>query len=110
MKHLLSVVFCGILLFGGVQVFAADTTKVSVAKKPAADAGITVPGGFKAVIFADTVGRSRHLTVDPLGNVFVKLERLKNGNGIVKLQDNNQDGKADKTASFGNFVGTGIAV
>jgi glucose/arabinose dehydrogenase len=110
MKHLITVIFCGALFLCRVPVFATDTTKVSGRKVPAADAGITVPGGFKAVIFADTVGRSRHLTVDQQGNVFVKLERLKNGNGIVKLQDNNKDGKADKISSFGNFVGTGIAV
>ena len=40
----------------------------------------------------------------------MKLSRLKNGTGIVRLRDKNGDGKADEVKNFGDFPGTGIAV
>jgi len=71
---------------------------------------ITIPAGFKAVVVADNVGNARHLTVSPNGDVYVKLERLKDGKGILRLRDNNGDGQADDITGFGNYVGTGIAI
>lgn len=71
---------------------------------------IKVPAGFKAQIFADDVGRARHMAVTPEGHVYVKLARPEDGKGIVVLQDLNNDGKADRQTSFGNFPGTGIAL
>jgi len=67
--------------------------------------------GFKATVFAENLGKARHLAVDPAtGTVFVKLDKLKNGKGIVELRDTNKDGKADQTTMFGTFPGTGAAV
>ena len=45
-----------------------------------------------------------------MGIVFVKLERLKNGIGILRLRDTNNDGVADDISGFGNYGGTGIGV
>ena len=78
--------------------------------KPEDEVQLKLPAGFSARIFADDVGRARHLVVTPQGNVFVKLSRLENGKGIVLLQDLNKDGKAEKRTGFGDFPGTGIAL
>lgn len=77
---------------------------------PQDETNLKLPAGFRAEVFADGVGRARHLVVTPQGNVFVKLGRLEGGHGIVMLQDLNKDGKADKQTAFGDYPGTGIAL
>jgi hypothetical protein len=86
--------------------------------------GLTLPPGFCASVFADNLGRARHLTVAPNGDVFVNTwsssyTDLKNAAGgyIVALRDTNRDGKADDITRFGSVHqdgkaggGTGIAV
>ena len=73
-------------------------------------AGLQLPQGFSASIFYDNLGRARHLSVAPNGEVFVKLSRLKDGKGIYKLTDANHDGVAETAVGFGNYTGTGIIV
>jgi len=75
-----------------------------------ADPNLTLPKGFQATVFADGLDRARHLAVNSNGEVFVKLDKLKGGKGIVFLQDINGDGKADKQTGFGDFKGTGMAI
>ncbi|GAB3319529.1 sorbosone dehydrogenase family protein [Larkinella ripae] len=72
--------------------------------------GLKLTTGFGALTVAEDLGSARHITVDPAGTIFVKLNKLKDGKGIVELQDTNGDGKADKTVSFGNYAGTGVAI
>ena len=76
----------------------------------AADTSIKLPAGFIAVTVADNLGRARHLAVAPNGVIFVKLNRLKDGKGIVRLQDTDGNGTADKVVSFGGYGGTGMAI
>lgn len=71
---------------------------------------IKLPERFTYTVFADTLGRARHLVVSEKGDVFVKLEKLKNGNGIYQLKDQNGDGIADSYKGFGNYTGTGIGI
>ena len=56
------------------------------------------------------MGRARHMVVATNGDIFVKLEKLKDGKGIYRLHDSNGDGKPDEVTGFGNYVGTGIAL
>lgn len=70
------------------------------------NAGLTTPEGFRAEIIADGLGRTRHLTVTPQGNIYVRLNRLVEGNGTIYLKKENDTYK--KATSFGNFAGTGI--
>jgi glucose/arabinose dehydrogenase len=77
---------------------------------PQEDSALKLPDGFSARIFADDIGRARHLVVTPQGFVYVKLARLEDGKGIVLLQDLDKDGKAEKQTAFGDFPGTGIAL
>jgi glucose/arabinose dehydrogenase len=74
------------------------------------DAGIRVPEGFDAQIFAEGVGRARHVAVRDNGDVFVALRRPTQGGGVVALRDENGDGAADRSAYFGDHAGTGLAI
>src|SRR5215203_2216849 len=80
------------------------------AQKPSTNVTITLPTGFSSTVVAKNLGRARHLTVNSNGDIYVKLERLKGGKGIVRLRDKNGDGQIDDTTGFGNYVGTGIAI
>lgn len=71
---------------------------------------INLPAGFASQVMAKNLGRARHLVVNSNGDIYIKLERLRNGSGIIRLRDKNGDGKIDDTAGFGNYVGTGIAI
>src|SRR5690606_30523539 len=80
-----------------------DTTT----KLPAAvvDPGLTLPDGFTATTVAENLGRVRHIAVTDNGNIYAKLERLKDGKGILLLKG----GDPAALSSFGNYPGTGIA-
>lgn len=74
------------------------------------NAGLKLPAGFTAVKIAEGLGAARHLAVTSAGDVFIKLDNLKDGKGIYWLHDSNNDGKADETLGFGNFTGTGLYI
>ena len=57
---------------------ANDTTRTAASNAPATastcsgdNGGLTLPSGFCATIFADSVGHARHLVVAPNGDVYV---------------------------------------
>jgi glucose/arabinose dehydrogenase len=71
---------------------------------------LKLPGGFQVEVIADSLGAARHLAVTSNGIVYVKLAKLKNGKGIIALQDMNGDGNSYKKTGFGNYIGTGIYI
>lgn len=71
---------------------------------------ITLPKGFSAKVVAEKLGRARHIAVNSNGDIYVKLERLRDGKGILRLRDNNGDGVMDDVFAFGDYPGTGIAI
>jgi glucose/arabinose dehydrogenase len=76
------------------------------------DGAISLPAGFCVTVFADDVGRARHITVTPSGDVFVAVADAFDGSstgGIVALRDVNGDGQADRRERFANQGGNGIA-
>jgi glucose/arabinose dehydrogenase len=95
---------------------------------PCADAtngGITLPQGFCATVFADSLGHARHVAVAPNGDVYVNTwsgsyypgeeGQSRRGGFVVALRDTTRDGKADVKEVFGgtargNGGGTGIAL
>src|SRR5882762_7859737 len=104
---------------------AAAPDAAATAKKTCeGDAGIAVPAGFCASIFADNLGHARHLAVAPNGDVYVNTwssmyTMMKNAPGgyIVALRDADHDGRAEIVERFGTIHqdgkpggGTGIAV
>jgi glucose/arabinose dehydrogenase len=80
--------------------------------------GMTLPAGFCAAIFADSVGSPRHVAVAPNGDVFVarQLPRARGesgqapSGGIVVLRDADGDGRAETREAFGEGGGTGIGL
>jgi len=74
------------------------------------NAGLKLPDGFSAVIYADNVGHARHLAINKNGDVYVSLSNVKNGGGIVCLRDTNNDGRADLIKYHGIYDGTGIKI
>ena len=100
--------FCG-MLSAVLTAGSTDTTKVKNISVEA-DSGLVLPAGFSAGKVATDLGRVRHIAVAANGDVFVKLEKLKDGKGIWRLHDTNGDGKPDQVTGFGNYVGTGIAI
>lgn len=72
--------------------------------------GLTLPSGFGGITVKGETGAARHLTVNSNGDIYIKLNELKNGKGIIVLKDSNNDGRADAETAFGNFTGTGIAI
>ena len=77
------------------------------------NAGLALPPGFCASVFADGLGHARHLAVAPNGDVYVNTL----SGYVVALRDENGDGRADVIRRFGPPLpegstggGTGIAV
>src|SRR6185436_12169416 len=84
-------------------------------RPPGCSAGLILPEGFCATVFADSLNGARHLVVAPNGDVFVNVQSSRGGQsssstGIVVLRDTNRDGKADVRQRFGVEGGTGIAL
>lgn len=72
---------------------------------------LAVPTGFEVVTVTPSTGRARHIAVDEKGTVYIKMNELNiDGKGIVILKDTTGDGRADVSASYGDYTGTGIAL
>jgi glucose/arabinose dehydrogenase len=92
------------------------------ARPPGCTAGLQLPDGFCATVFAEGAIGARHIVVAPNGDVFVNTQpsrgaRAPSGagststtGGILALRDTNGDGKADIQQRFGDSGGTGIAL
>jgi glucose/arabinose dehydrogenase len=82
-----------------------------VALQAQENVGLKLPAGFKATLFADTIGSARHIAITSNGVVFAKLMYPnKAGNSIIRLQDQNKDGVADNIKGWAKYGGTGIYV
>jgi len=87
-----------------------ETTSTAGTTTDSAAAALVLPSGFTAVTVADSLGAVRHIAVNKNGDIYVKLAVLKDGKGILFLNDTNGDGRMDKTTGFGNYPGTGIRI
>ena len=85
------------------------------------NAGLKLPDGFCATIFAEGVPRARHMTVAGNGDVFVITNRGGGGNqaagappapapGIYRLRDADRDGKAELVERVADGIGTGVLI
>jgi glucose/arabinose dehydrogenase len=102
---------------------ATSRQNVSTSACAGGNGGITLPPGFCATVFADTLGHVRHIVVAPNGDVYVNTWSgpyytgpTHPGGFLVALRDTNNDGKADVIKRFGpdatqkNGGGTGIGL
>ncbi len=79
------------------------------------DSSLTLPAGFTATIFADSIGQARHVTVGDDGIVFVNTWRspydtgraVPAGGFVVALRDSNGDGRAEAVERFGDTRAAG---
>jgi glucose/arabinose dehydrogenase len=88
-----------------------EETTTAPAAKVYDSTNVTFPQGFTATVFVDTLpgGSARHIVFNN-GDLYIKLERVNNGRGILRVRDTNNDGVGDDITGFGNYGGTGIAV
>jgi len=116
---------CAVVVLAGTcaaAATAAPASKAHAAACPGDDAGLTLPAGFCATVFADGIGHARHLAVAPDGVVYANTWSGKYfgnavphaGGFLVALKDTKGDGKADVIERFGatyqagGHGGTGI--
>jgi len=91
----------------------ADSSIKGVNAEAAVDAelGLRLPDGFKATVFADQVGRVRHIVAADNGWLYGALARPKDGMGAIALKDSDGDGVAEETIYFAKGLkGTGIGI
>lgn len=98
-----------LLLTGSILAKAGDSLRVDI-QQPGSNAGLTLPAGFSAQIVAEKQGRARHIVSTAQGGLYVKSEQLIEGKGIFYLADTNGDGTMETVKTFGNYIGTGIAI
>ena len=103
------------LLSAGCSVGEADGNSADTSAPPAraecdpGNAGLTLPDGFCASLFASDVSGARHLVVAPNGDVFVALRNSRSTpGGVMVLRDTDGDGRADQRERWGENGGTGI--
>jgi len=91
---------------------AADTTTSPTLPNPTEhNGGISLPKDFGATVFHEGVGKAaRHIIVRENGDLYVNLQKVKEGKGIVALRDKNGDGIADTMAMFADYRGTGMDI
>lgn len=106
---------------------APDTSKTAATAAPACPGGsaeITLPSGFCATVFADSIAHGRDVAVASNGDVYITLEGTqpsaeKQASGVatqeqkasfVALRDTNHDGRADIIKRVGSLGNTGIGI
>lgn len=75
-----------------------------------APAEVKLPAGFSASVVAKDLGAARHIVISKTGDVYVKLAKLKDGKGIYRLRDTDNDGVLDEQTGFGDYPGTGLFI
>jgi glucose/arabinose dehydrogenase len=107
----------------GADSVATSSSTVASAACATDNGGLTLPAGFCATVFADTIGHARHIVVNSNGDVYVNTwsgryytTPAHPGGFLVAMRDTNNDGSADIVKRFGpdslrgNLGGTGIGI
>jgi glucose/arabinose dehydrogenase len=103
---------------------AAATAAATPAGCAGDNAGLTLPAGFCATVFADSIAHGRHVAVASNGDVYITLEGTANSpekqvSGVAKteraaavaaLRDTNHDGRADIVARLQGTGNTGVGL
>ena len=103
---------------------SSATADTVVAKCVGDNAGLTLPAGVCATVFADSIGDARHVAVASNGDVYVTLEGTEpspekkvagetqqpQSASVLALRDTTRDGRADTTARIGSLGNTGVAL
>ncbi|HEU4995508.1 MAG TPA: PQQ-dependent sugar dehydrogenase [Gemmatimonadaceae bacterium] len=93
----------------GILSLAAFVSLPSTPPCTSDNAGLKLPSGFCATLFADSLSAPRHMVVAPNGDVIVAIRNTqKDTGGVVVLRDADGDGKAEARAKFGKFNATEV--
>ena len=125
-KRILVLLIGSVALTAALPGFTEDSKATSqpTGRCAAGNAGLRLPQGFCATVFADKIGHARHLVIAPSGVVYVNTwsgryygnDKPHSGGFLVALQDTKGTGHADVNVRFGDTVqtgskgGTGIAL
>jgi len=103
----------------GSTIRAQNKTTVPNKKESscAHSAGLTLPAGFCATVFADGIGHARHIAASSDGTLYVNtwsgdyydFDKVPEGGFLVALPDKSGTGKADTIERFGETQKTGGA-
>ena len=125
MKHLIWMLGAGALLCGcggatedasvsstSPQSAASTRDSATSAAERVTVAGISLPGGFKATVYADNLGRVRHLAARTNGDLYAAVAKRGDDNGmLLAMRDDDGDGVVDGVRDFGpKDTGTGITI
>ena len=69
--------------------------------------GLFLPGGFGALTVVDSLGETRHITVNGNGDIYAQLMFADDGEGTIALRDRDGDGRADSIVRFGDYPDKG---
>ena len=119
-----AVIVAGAVLLDARVGSARDAAPAAAASASCPNAGLKLPSGFCATVFADQLGHARHLVVAGNGVVYVNTWSSRDygnqpppaGGFLIALQDTSGTGKAEviqrfgPTAAEGGKGGTGIAL
>ena len=103
---------------------AAATANRNASACPGDNAGLTLPAGFCATVFADSIVHGRHAVVASNGDVYITLEgtapspekqisgvaKQERAAAVVALRDTNHDGRADIVARLAGTGNTGVGL
>ena len=87
--------------------FFACTAETGLPPSDLDNGGLFLPGGFEALTVVDSLGKTRHITVNGNGDIYVQLMFSDDGEGTIALRDGNGDGKADSIVRFGDYPDEG---
>ncbi len=110
MKYFSKIFFYIIAILSIVNISYGQRKSAVKAKSSAGNGGLKLPAGFSASIIARDLGAARHMAVNSKGDIYVKMDRVKNSGGIIELSPAKNNGQATKKEVFGNFGGTGMAI
>jgi glucose/arabinose dehydrogenase len=91
-----------------LSLIASISSCTQSVKTDTTNADLKLQEGFTAIKVADSLGAARHIAVASNGDVFVKLEKLKDGKGIYLLHDADNNGTLEQKTGFGTYIGTGM--
>ncbi len=113
MKHVMKIYTIYLLQFLLMVLLISCNTsgqQANLAEQAGDNAGLILPEGFKAVIVADDLGPGRHIDINENGDIYMTMQSMSNGHGIVALRDTSGDSRADVVEYFGDHASTGMEV
>ncbi len=99
----MNYIFRGVFILILVPIFTQFTNKNEPKGDPD-NGGLMLPGGFEALVVADSLGAARHLAINDNGDIYIRLRASSPTGSNIALRDENNDGKADIIKRFGAYT------